>query len=359
MASGTGAQVAITRTGSLTADITSTVAGGYGDGWKWTNFVSESVEHNLEELEEGAITGDHDAPPSHKGTDFGQGDITFEPNPNAIGAWIHAACGIQSNDLVTDGGSTGTNSGNFAGQAVFQHHFIPRLTAHDLDTFNEPHGIMVYKDVGSAWLANGAILTALQFTMTAGALTTARASLMAREMGLQARTSSIAALVSSGGRPWIWDQVSVQLGANEAGLAAVGVFESLAFDLQIPHEGIVKLNGSKFYAQFQKSDFRRMGIDWTMCFRDQSEYLQFRGYEAQYLRVTATNQNSAALLLGNPASPFFYQIQIDIPQFKYLTFSAPVGGPNRIVATGTAKGERDTTAGYMVRYLLTNVSSGY
>jgi hypothetical protein len=359
MASGTGAQIAINRTGSLTVDVASLLAGGYGAGWQWTNFVTESIEHNLEELEEGAITGNHDAPPSHKGTDFGQGDVTFEPNPNAIGAWIYAATGIQSNDMVTDADSTGANSGNFAGQGVFTHHFIPRLAQHDVDTFNEPHGVMVYKDVGSAWFANGAVITALQFTATAGALVNARASLMAREMALQARASSMTNLVSSGGRPWIWDNCSIEIGPGVNSLAAATVFENLAFDLQIPHEGIVKLNGSKFYAQFQKSDFRRLAIDWTMCFKDQVEYVKYREYDSQYVRVTATNNNSAQLLFGNPASAFFPTLQIDIPVFKYITFSAPVGGPNRIIATGTAKGERDTATGYMIRYMLTNVVSGY
>jgi len=362
MASGTGAQVAIIRTGSLDYDISSVIVGSINAGWQWTNFVSESIEHNIEELEEGSITGNHDAPPSHKGTDFGEGDVQFEPNPNAIGAWIFAACGTQSNDLVTEASSTGSNSGPFAGQAVTRHSFAPRKEAHDAKSFNEPHAIMVFKDVGSAWWANGAVLTALQFSVSGGALLTSRASLMAKGMELQGRTNTQSSLVTSGGRPWVWDTVSFQLspGTDPNSLAAFDCFESLDVDLQIPHEGVVKLSGEKRYAEIQKNDFRRVALSGTTTFRTQSEYVAFRNYEPRYLRITARNVNSPSLLLGNPDSAFFPTLQIDVPRFLLTSFSAPVGGPNRITATINGKAERATdNSSHMIEFLLTNVVSSY
>jgi hypothetical protein len=362
MASGTGGQIAIIRTGSLNYDVSSVIVGSMGAGWKWTNFISESIEHTLEELEEGAITGHHDAPPSHKGTDFGQGDIELEPNPNALGAFINAVMGSQASALVCDAGSTGTNSSQFAGQAVLQHTFKPRSAAHDLDTFNEPHAFMIYKDVGSAWWANGAIVSALNFNYQAGALLTSRATIMAKEMALRARTNTQSSLVSSGGRPWIWDTVSIQLSTDTdpANLAVFQGFEGLEIDVQVPHEGVVKLNGSKQYAQFQKSDFRRVALSGTGCFRTESEYVAFRQYNARYLRITATNVNSE-LLLGNPASEFYFTLQLDIPAFKLTSFSAPIGSPNRITSSFNGKAERPETnpSSNIAEIRLTNVTSGY
>lgn len=362
MASGTGGQLAIIRTGSLDMDISSVIVGSMGGGWRWTNFVTEGLEHNLEELEEGAITGNHDAPPSHKGTDFGEGDITFEPNPVAIGAFIFAACGQQANTLLTEAGSTGANSGNDAGKPVFQHRFTPRVNAHDTETFNEPHALMVFKDIGSAWFFNGAVETAFQIGMTAGQIITGRASFMTKGVELRARTNTQSSLVTSGGRPWVWDTVSVQLGLDDTvnSLAAFDCFESLEIDLQIPHEGIVKLNGTKDYAQFQKSDFRRVALSGTTTFRAQSEYVAFRNYEQRYLRITATNVSSK-ILLGNPDSAHYYTLQIDIPAFKLTSFSVPIGGPNRLTATMNGKAERPETnpTSPLIQYLLTNVVSAY
>jgi len=362
MASGTGAQIAIIRTGSLNYDITSVMVGsinGFGEGWRWTNFVSESVEHNKEELEEGAITGNHDAPPSHEGANSGAGDINFEPNPNAIGSWIMAATGVQSNVLVVQAGSTGTNSGDFAGAPGFRHVFTPRPDEHDESTFNEPHAVMVFKDVGSAWVNNGTVVTALNFNFTAGALGTSRATIMAREVALQARTALISSLVSSGGRPWIWDSVSFQIGAASGSLAASAIFESVEVDLVIPHEGIVALDGTRNWAKFAKSDFRRVNISGTLCFQNQDEYDQFRSYENRYLRITARQSASSSQLIGNPSSEFYPTLQMDIPEFKFTSFSAPIGGPNRIQASFNGKGERNDTFGFNIQYTLINVTSGY
>ncbi len=358
MPSGTGAQLAISRTGSLDVPVADAVNETVGR-WQWQNMVSESIEHTKEELEEGALTGNHDAPESYEGTDFGQGDINIEPNPIALGTHLYAITGVQSNELVTDPGSTGANSGDFAGQGVWTHHFIPRTTDHDNRTFNEPHCVMVYKDVGSAWFFNGSIFSAHQLTFTAGQLVSGRSSIMAREPALQARTNSIEALVNSGGRPWVWDTASVEIGPNEAGLAASKVFENIELDLQVPHEGIVTLDGTKLYQKMPKSDFRRLIANMTLCFQDQSEYVTFRNYEDQYLRITATNVNTS-LRLGNPDSLFYFTIQIDIPKFKFTSFSAPIAGPNRIIATAAGKGQRGSDpSSWMVRYKLTNTASTY
>ena len=359
MASGTGSQIAIIRVGSLTLPNTTVMVGSFGGGWRWTNFVSESIEHTIEELEEGALTGNRDTPPSHQGASFGQGDVNFEPNPNAIGSWLYAATGVLSSQLVVDAGSTGGNSGNFAGQAGFTHYFVPRQTEHDESSFNEPHAVLVHKDVGSAWLFNAGPITALSFNFTAGQLGTSRATLMSKAVGLMGRTSFVTSLVSSGGRPWIWDSVSVEIGPNSGNLAAISDFESMELDLTVPHEGIVALNGEKGYAKFPSSDFRRLAVNGTLCFQTNSEYEQFVNYEPRHLRITARQSASSSQLIGNPSSAFYPTIQIDVPAFKMTSFSAPVGGPNRLVASFRGKGERADAYGLMVEYLLTNVTSGY
>jgi hypothetical protein len=339
MASGTGGQIAFHKAGSLFHAVDSAIF--------WTNFVSESIEHNLEELEEGSITGHRDAPPSHKGVDFGQGDIVIEPNPNALGLFLNAALGTRSSSLVTDADSTGANSGFDAGKPQFHHTFTPRASAYSDRVFLAPHNVMVYKDVGSAFMYNGAIFTGLEFQMQAGQLVQATANIMARDVRRIAR-GDVASLVSSGGRPWVWDMASLEIGTGVASstLAAKTNYESLTIGLTTPHEGVVLLDGTKKYGEMQMNDFRRVAISGTISFRDQTEYDAFTTYEARRLRLTMLNVNSN-LALGNVASldatAFlgYYGMRIHIPRMKLLTWSTPVGGPNRLITNFTAKAERD------------------
>ncbi len=355
MASGTGGQIALLKTSSLYLDVTSADT--------WASFVSESIEHNLEELEEGAITGRRDAPPSWKGIDFGEGDIVFEPNPNAVGVFLNGAFGTLANSQITAAGSTGANSGEEAGKPVMSHLFTPRVSAFDERTFLEPYAIMVYKDVGSAFFFNGTIFPRLEFNWQAGQLVNATVGTMARSVIRGARTAAISSLVSSGGRPWIWDMTSVQVssgGTTSAFLMANTNFEQLQLSFETPHEGVVLLDGTKKYAEFQPNDFRRINISGTLSFRNQTEYDAFVAYESRYVRLTTTNTNSASLL-GNVAAGSVqnYMLEFEIPKMKFLTWSTPIGGPNRLQTSFTAKAEYSDADGFMATARLVNVTSSY
>lgn len=353
MASGTGGQIAIHKTSSLYLDVTTATA--------WTNFVTESIEHNLEELEEGSITGRRDAPPSHKGIDFAEGDIIFEPNPNAIGHFLNGAFGTLVNSQITAAGSTGSNSGEAAGKPTMSHLFTPRQTAFDERTFLEPYTVMVYKDNGSAFFNQGAVFTRLEFNMQAGALMGATVGLMARRVTRGERTAAINSLVSSGGRPWIWDMASVEIASGGTGVAFLTGntnFEQFQMSIETPQEGVVLLDGNKNYAEFQPNDFRRVNISGTISFRNQVEYDAFISFEPRYTRLTMTNQNSV-LILGNPSSAGRYTLTFDIPKMKFLTWSTPINGPNRLTTSFTAKAEFDDTAGFMITAELINVTSTY
>jgi hypothetical protein len=353
MASGTGGQVAFRKTSSLYLDITSAT--------EWTNFVSESIDHNLEELAEQAITGRRDAPPSHKGIDFAEGDIVLEPNPNAIGHFLNGAFGTVSSSLSTQAGSTGANSGDEAGKPVFVHEFTPRQAAFDNRTFLEPYTVMVYKDTGSAFFHQGAIFPRIEFNIQAGQLVSATAGVMARKVTRGARTAAINSLVSSGGRPWVWDMASVEVasgGLTESFLAANTNFEQFTISLETPQEGVVLLDGNKNYAEFQPNDFRAINISGTISFRNQEEYNAFIAYESRYMRITAKNTNSFSIL-GNPSSIDHFTLQFVIPKVKFLTWSTPIGGPNRLQTSFTARAEFSDADGWMMKTTLTNVVSAY
>ena len=354
MASGTGGQIALTRSDSLYLSVQSVD--------QWTNFVSESLEHNLNELEEGSITGYKDAPPSHKGIDFGQGDVTMEPDPNAIGHWMRGVFGQSSSSVVCEATSTGANATVYSASPVVQHSFLPIQSAVDERNFLPAYTLMMYKDTGSAFFFQGCQIHGIEFQIQAGQLVTAVANVMARKVDRYARTAGIQALTKvSGSKPWVWDMASVEVSSGQTGfdnLLGNTNFEAINLNLNVPLEGVVLLDGNKNYAEFQVNEFRRINVTGTLSFRSQVEYDAFVAYENRSLRITAQNTNSAQVL-GNPDSAFYPTLQLDVPQFKFLTWSTPVGGPNRLQTSFTGKAERDESSLYMVEGILTNVTSAY
>jgi hypothetical protein len=355
MASGTGGQIAFIKVNTLFSTVNSVN--------RWTNFVSEGIEHKLEELEEGAITGRRDAPPSHKGTDFSEGDVNFEPNPNTLGDFLTMFFGTVTSSLVTAAGSTGANSGSEAGKPQVFHRWTPLQTPFGNQTFLPPYNFMVYRDVGSAFFVRGSIVPKLMLDFEAGQLVKSSISIMGRDSVRIERTAAITSLVSSGGRPWVWDMTSVEVsttGTGSAALAATSKFERLAFTFELPHEGVVFLDGTKKYGEFQPNGFRRINIEGTVSFRDQTEYEAFTAYENRRLRLTALNVNSG-MSLGNPgsldATAFlgYYGFRLHIPEMKYLSWSAPIQGPNRLTAQFSAKAEYSETEGLMAAAEMLNV----
>lgn len=355
MPSGSGGQLALTKSNSLYLSVQSAD--------RWHNFVSENMEHTIAELEEGAITGYKDAPPSHKGLDSAQGDIQLEPDPNALGDWMRGVFGQSSGSVVVQAGSTGVNSNPMgAGRPVMQHRFLPIQDAVDNRNFLPAYSMMIYRDLGSAFFYQGMCAYGIEFNVQAGALLSATVNVMARKVERFARTAGIQALAKvNGSKPWIWDNASVQVSSGQVGLGnLVGNtnYESLAIGLQVPIEGVVLLDGTKFNAEYQVNDFRRVSLNGTISFRTQEEYDAFTNYDNRSMRVTM-RETSSASVLGNPASAFYPTLQIDLPQTKYLTWSTPIGGPNRLQTTFTGKAERDTTSAYMIEAFLTNVTSAY
>ncbi len=362
MPAGSGGQIALFSVGSLYTEVTSALLSTA----QWTNFVSESVEHNLAEIQEGSITGYKARPPSYKGTDSGAGDIQLEPNPNALGMFLRAVFGQSSGTVLTAAGSWGAADGNSqhsppgypAGRAVVHHRFVPRQTSYEDRSFLPPHGLMLYKDVGSAFVHMGAVFPSIDLNIQAGQLAKATVSMMSREVTRFSRISSVAALRNPGGRPWTWDQTSIQVG-SAGGLAAYDKFQSLAIKFETPIEGVLLLDGTKRYGEFQTNGFQMVDVSGTMSFRDQAEYDRFIEYETQFMRVTLTNVNTAQLRLGNPSSAWFYQLAIDVPALKFTSWSTPIQGPNRLTTTFKANGEFDVNSLYQIEARLINTTSVY
>jgi hypothetical protein len=326
------------------------------DNWRWTNFVSEGLEHKIDELVESSIYGYPDEPPSHQGLTTAEGDIDFEPNPMAIGQYIRGTFGVASRTVLCAPGSTGANSGAFAGDGVYQWEFTPRASAFDNSCYQDPYQLLVYRDVGSAFVFQDAVFTKFGLNLQAGQLLKGMVTAMGRRV-TRVALSAVASLVSSGGEPWVWDAASVQIGPGVNSLAGFTYFEAINPSFEVPIEGVPLLDGTRFYGEMQKSDFVKTRFSGTLSFRDQTQYDQFIAYNNVYLRITLRNVSSV-WYMGNPASVFYHTLQIDVPQFKTTKYGVFVKNPQRITADFEGRGERDNALGYAIKAtLITNVNS--
>lgn len=356
MASGNAGKVALAKIGSLYSDVNTANI--------WFNFTDESLEHKLDELEEGALTGRRDAPDSFKGLDHGAGDVNFEPNPNAVGHPLYAWFNTIASSLVTAVTSNGTNSGDFAAYPQQFHRFVPAQAAFSDRSFLPPYNLAVYRDVQSAFIFKQSIFTTLKLMIKANQLVKASATILSRQVDLLDYSAGMNSLVSSGGRPWIWDMASIEYSTDttSANLAARTDMEELNLTFDLPHDGIPLLDGTKKYAEFVPSDFRRIKIDGSMSFRDEQAYIDFKNYTQHRMRITMLNVNSQ-LVLGNPASADqtaflgYPGMRVHLPSMKFTSWSAPVKGPNRIVAQFNAKAEYNTAEGFSCAVDLNNIVS--
>lgn len=365
MASGTGGQIALLAVGSLYQAVTSSTLAGSAH---WMNFVSEDITHTIEALTEGAITGYRARPPSHEGLTSAAGNIQLEPNPNALGHALRGAFGQSSGTVLTAAGSWGVNSvsaqwapaGYTAGRAVMQHRFVPSQTSFDERTHLPPYAVMVYKDVGSAFLFEGSIFPSLEIQIEAKMLAKATMNVMARNPTRISRSTSVAALRNPGGVPWVWDMASIQTGPGMSSLAADANFESLTIKYETPIEGVVLLDGTKRYGEYQANGFQGVDISGTISFRDQLDYDAFLAYNTRALKVTMTNARSD-MVLGNTAagSSWAYTLDMEVPAMRFTQLSTPVRGPNRLTSTFQAVGEFDVGSLYAIQAVLTNTTSSY
>lgn len=358
MAAGSNSQLATFRTGAFGTTSIYVTAASFAN-WRWTNFVSEGLEHKIEELVEQSIYGYADEPPSHQGLTTAEGDVEFEPNPMAFGQFLRGVFGVGSRSVLCDPGSTGANSGTFAGVGVYRYEFTPRQTPFANECFLDPYQVLIYRDVGSAFVFLDTVFNKMDVSIQAGQLVKATVGMMGRKVQRVAR-SAVASLVSSGGRPFVWDMASVQIGVGEgfSSLSAFTNFEALNVNLETPIEGVPLLDGTRFYGEMQKSDFRKTRFSGTLSFRDQTQYDAFVAYENRGLRVAFQNVNSA-LQLGNPASAHYFQMQFDIPRFKVTQFGVMVKNAQRITADFEGRGEYDNALGYSIKAYLTTIVASY
>lgn len=142
--------------------------------------------------------------------------------------------------------------------------------------------------------------------------------------------------------------------AASLSIAGVGqtVFEAVTVRLENNLEPVPKLDGRLRPDTIERNDFRRVFVEGTLGFQNDTDYDAFlNGTER---RLVLDCQGDAL-----PGSTFA-RVRVDVPRFRYSTFAPNIGGPQRIQVPFTGRGMIDPTSGYALQVTLVNTrQSGY
>jgi hypothetical protein len=133
--------------------------------------------------------------------------------------------------------------------------------------------------------------------------------------------------------------------------SANGEFESATVTLTNPLVGVPTLNGAKTEAKLKRDGFRTVTVAGDQDFSSQTQSDIFKAQTRQRFLFTLTG--------GDIGGSKNNQLTIDMPQTNYSTFTFPIGGAGRIVASYEGNGEYDTSSSYSVRFTLQNTQASY
>jgi hypothetical protein len=289
---------------------------------------SESLTTEIEQLIQTGMTARFDEPDSQAGLITIAGDITFQPDEILMGHMLRGVCGQSSGTLVG---------------SVTTHEFLPTQADFTPSCALPPYTIEMHRDdASSSWVFQDAIVNNLSVTWTAGQITGATASIIARVSSLQAKTTP----TFDDFTPYNWSQTSLSLGG-----AGNDTFEEGTLTISNAVEGKALLNGSRNVAKMKRTGYRTATFDGTVCFEDTAEYDEFFN---QTERVLIISTIGASLTTSQNNELLF-----NIPKFRYTSYPVGQADAGLITVGFTGACKYDTTSSYEVLPTMVNTQTSY
>jgi hypothetical protein len=221
---------------------------------------------------------------------------------------------------------------------LYTHKFITTSGGADFsaDCPTQPYTIEVFRDVGSSMQYAGCVCNALALTFGEGAV-----MMESTWVGRRANqiAKSTATFVSSPGKPFTFDTVSLSVGGSGTAL-----IETMTVRVNNNLEGFGALNLSNVIAKVRRNNHQMVEVSGTIDFTDLSEYQKFLDQTEQRVFVHATKAASFSLM-------------VDIPRLVYTAFPTGIPGRERLTASFTGKGFVHPGSLNSIAITLTTVSS--
>lgn len=292
--------------------------------WFGVPIASETVLHNIAQLDEANMRGRYGESPNFEGLTTISGDLTMNPHFLEIGHFLLAICGREAQTTQ-------------AGSGFTVHDFSPNPTAGFDDGFcvGVPYVFSFDRDQALAWQIQDVQVNQLEITINQSELVSATASIIGRINSLDALVTPTYRAPNS---VWAFHQASVSLG----GAAAVD-FQNMVITLNRQIEGIATLDGSKVISRYEATGPYQARATGSIDIRTQSTWAEFIDQGEAALSIN--------LAMDSTSGP---NLNMILPQFKYETLPINIDGPGRTISAFTGRGNWDTSSNTAIIYQLTN-----
>lgn len=291
--------------------------------------ISESVVHEIEQIEDASIRGNTRAQlPSLPGMETVKGDIVAEARPVTLGYLLHSALG----DPIT------------TGAGPYTHKFKPRTSQFSDSCFLQPYSLEINRDMNQSFQVSGVIVNTLQLAFgTDQKLMRVTAGVIGKAQALIAKTSPSFETAN----PFQWKQAVVKFADNVTGLAVASAYNNLEkagvkFDNKM--EGIPILNNSANIGKIKPSGLMSCELDLTAEAED-AEYAKFAGQQLKAMEVSFTSGTNV--------------FKITLPAVKFTAYPVNVSGPGRIIVSIKGMAYYSAVDGYLIEVVLTNDKTSY
>lgn len=302
-------------------------------------FISEDLVENAEFIDDLSIMAQWDQIRTYNGLRRVGGTIRAYANPLTAGYFFRT---WFDSSTVTKGVEIGATS--HAG--VWGHRFVTRQgqfqcgSGSDIPTVTWQMHRGPCIDAGTSFMYYNCAGNTLDIVFNAGGIVEISESYLGRRHGRLARpTPSFPPE-----EVFLWHQCSIQVAGN-----AFADYETVTVRGNNNLESFPTLDGQNAVNQVKRNNFRQIEVNGTVSFQSEAEYERFRQGSAAQLKITAVGNKAISATPEN-----FPRLQVDVPQFFYTAFPINIGGPGRIVANFTGRGNYDQTSGYSLQATIVN-----
>ncbi len=290
--------------------------------------VSENLTHDIEQIITQTLQARFEEGPTYPGIESFKGDVVMEMHPIHAGKILKAWCGQSSSTLVG---------------SVYTHVFIPRQSDWDDYAALPPVTVEVYRDNGSSsYLFYDMQIDALSIEIGNGTVWRTTMSLIGGKFKKQAKATPTYAA----GSGYPWDVTSLQLGGS-----ANDDHTKITVKCNNKLKAVYTLDGTRTANKIKRGDKRTVDISGTAVYLDDTEADKFRAQTNQRMIVAAKGQSLTSSQNAN--------FEIDVPQMRYTSYPANIGGPGMIEVSFGGSAKYDESSAYLVKFTLQNTRAGY
>jgi len=296
----------------------------WGSGVAVTNYfeaLSENITVGIDRFDIKNIVGSLAEPDDCDGIRRVAGTISLPGHPETIGFFLNSMlyAGVTSTIEVGE---------------LFNHQFKTSTTDFHEDSPVQPYTFEINRDVTSSIRYTGCVVSQLELSVTPNQELRVNATIIGR--GSEQISATTPTFPTSSAKPFTFDTASIQIGGS-----ATTKIEALTVTLANALDGIPVLNNSFDIGKVRRNGFQTVMLSATLDFTSLIEYNEFINQSETDFKMSMTLPSS-------------FQLTIDIPKLKYISFPLGIPGRERLTVDLEAKGYYNVSSATAIEINLTN-----